>query len=427
MELHKKRLFKGFAVNFIAVAFNQGSSLIASVLVARILLQQSFGEFAMIISTLQTMAGLSQMAIGYTASKYIAEYRCVDRIRTGRIIGLCSIVSLFMAATGTSLFFLLTPWLANSMLEAPHLTSGFNLASVFLFCSIINGYQIGLLSGLESYSGLAKAGAFSGIFSIVAIAGGALWAGLDGALLGLSLSAIVRLVVHRLIASSQLSIHGITTQWKGSLSQEKSILWNFAIPAAFAGLYSLPMIWIANTLLVQQAKGYEAMAHFAAANNLRALVLFLPSIANSVGLTILNNEKSTNEKKHFIQVYRFNVINIFLLTLVGAISLGFAGRFLLEAYGKSFGKGHLVLTILLISTVFEGTSSALYQYVQSKAKMWLSLLVINVPRETFLTVTAYFLIPQFMGEGLAAAYLASTLLGLVLTFAVVFVLWDKNQ
>jgi O-antigen/teichoic acid export membrane protein len=427
MELHKKRLFKGFAVNFIAVAFNQGSSLIASVLVARILLQQSFGEYAMILSTLQTMAGLSQMAIGYTASKYVAEFRCVDRLRTGRIMGLCSIVSLFMAATGTSLFLFSTPWLANSMLDAPHLTSGFRLGSVFLFCSIINGYQIGLLSGLESYSGLARAGVLSGIFSIVAIAGGAVLAGLDGALIGLSLSAIVRLVVHRLIASSQLSIHGITTQWKGSLSQEKSILWNFAIPAAFAGLYSLPMIWIANTLLVQQAKGYEAMAHFAAANNLRALVLFLPNIANSVGLTILNNEKSTNEKKHFIQVYRFNVINIFFLTLIGAISLGVVGRFLLETYGRSFGEGYLVLTILLISTVFEGTSSAMYQYVQSKAKIWSSLFFISIPRETFLTLSAYFLIPSFLGEGLAAAYLVSALLGLVLTFIVVFVLWDRNE
>ena len=55
----RDRLIKGAALNLIAVAFNQGSTLIVNILVARILMKQTFGEYAMVQSTLLTMAALS--------------------------------------------------------------------------------------------------------------------------------------------------------------------------------------------------------------------------------------------------------------------------------------------------------------------------------------------------------------------------------
>lgn len=60
----RDRLIKGTTLNLIAVAFNQGSTLVANILVARILLKQMFGEYAMVQSTLLTVATLSQLATG---------------------------------------------------------------------------------------------------------------------------------------------------------------------------------------------------------------------------------------------------------------------------------------------------------------------------------------------------------------------------
>src|SRR3990170_1825677 len=94
----RDRLIKGTVLNLIAVAFNQGSSLIVNIIVARILMMQSFGEYAMVQSTLLTLAVISQLATGYTASKYLAEYRTSDPKKAGRIMGLCAVVASLMAS-----------------------------------------------------------------------------------------------------------------------------------------------------------------------------------------------------------------------------------------------------------------------------------------------------------------------------------------
>ena len=57
----------------------------------------------------------------------------------------------------------------------------------------------------------------------------------------------------------------------------------------------MPMIWLANSFLVRQPGGYGEMALYSAANNLRILVLFLPNVMNSVGLSVLNNEKAKGD------------------------------------------------------------------------------------------------------------------------------------
>src|SRR4030042_25360 len=129
----RERLIKGTALNFIACAFNQVSTLIVNIIVARILLKQSFGEYAMVQSTLLTVAALSQLATGYTASKYIAEYRSSDPEGAGRIMGLCALVSAVMAGVGTILLVAIAPWLADAVLKAPHLAFALMIGSGFFF------------------------------------------------------------------------------------------------------------------------------------------------------------------------------------------------------------------------------------------------------------------------------------------------------
>lgn len=422
----RDRLIKGATLNLIAVAFNQGSTLIINIIVARILLKQTFGEYAMVQSTLLTMATLSQLSTGYTASKYIAEYRSSDSQRVGRIIGLCALVSAIMAGVGALLLIGLAPWLTSNMLKAPHLASALMIGVGYLFFSSINGYQTGALSGLEAYGGLAKAGVVSGIVAVAAISLGAWWGGLNGTLVGLSISAFVRCVIHNRWLRIETRMQGIKPQYRGSLSQEKAIVFKFALPAAIAGYYSMPMIWLANSFLVRQPGGYGEMALYSAANSFRILVLFLPNTMNSVGLSILNNEKAKRDMAHYRRVYKSNVRHIFFVSLGSAFVMGVFGRHILQLFGKDFGTGRFLLWILLVSAIFDGLSIALYQYVQSQAKIWLSFFSIHIPREAFFVVMAYFFVQSYKGAGLAIAYTGSAILGLILHFSLVAFLYRKE-
>lgn len=423
----RDRLIKGTTLNLIAVVFNQGSTLIANIIVARILMKQGFGEYAMVQTTLLTMTVLSQLATGYTAAKYIAEYRSSDPERAGRIMGLCAIVSIVMAGVGSLLLIAMAPWLASTMLKAPHLALALIIGTGFLFFSAINGYQTGALSGLEAFGSLAQAGVASGIVAVAAISLGAWWGRLNGTLIGLSISAFVRCAIHNRWLRIETMQHGITPQYRGSLSQEKTIIFKFALPVAIAGYYSMPMIWLANSFLVRQPSGYGEMALFSAANNLRILVLFLPNVMNIVGLSVLNYEKAKGDVNHYNRVFRSNVLYIFLVSLGGALVMGIFGRVILQLFGKDFGAGYFLLWLLLVASILESLSIVLYQYVQSQAKIWLSIFSITVPRETFLVVTAYYLVQSYGGAGLAAAYLGSTILGLILHFFLVAMLYGKEH
>jgi O-antigen/teichoic acid export membrane protein len=407
-------------MNLIAVAFNQGSTLIANIIVARILLKQTFGEYAMVQSTLLTVAALSQLATSYTAAKYIAEYRSSDPQRAGLIMGLCALVSAIMAGVGALLLIGLAPCLAGNILKAPHLASALMIGSGFLFFSSINGYQTGALSGLEAYGSLAKVGVASGIVAVTAISLGAWWGGLNGTIIGLSISAFVRCVIHNRWLRFESHMQGIVPRYRGSLSQEKAIIFKFALPAAIAGYYSMPMIWLANAFLVRQPKGYGEMALYASSSSVRLLVLFIPQVINNVSLSILNNIRGSGDAQRYKRAYRCNVVIIFFATLTGGLVIGLFGDTILGIFGKEFRGGKMVLQVLMISTVFEGVAIALYQHLQAQGKMWSSLFYINIPRETVFVVLAFILVPVQGAVGLSISYALCWLLTLVVICMLVY-------
>jgi O-antigen/teichoic acid export membrane protein len=420
------RLIKGTTFNFFAVGFNQGSTLIANIVVANFLTLQSFGEYAMVCGTLLTLAALSQVATGYTASKYIAEYRSVDPKRASRIMGLCAITALIMASLSVLILYNIAPWLAGEILKAPHLSFHLIIGLGFLFFSVLNGYQLGALSGFEAFHSLAQAGFLSGITSITAISIGSWLNGFDGAVIGLSISALFRFLIHHRWLQFECRLLNIHPNYKCWYTQEKSIIYNFALPAAVAGYFSMPMIWLSSSFLVRQPNGYGEMGLYSAANNIRLIALFLPTVMSSVGLSMLNNEKGKGDIFYYNQLFWGNVKKIFVISFVSTIIFGLFGRYILHVFGENFTVGLSILWFLLIASFFESLSVAFYQYVQSQAKMWFSILFITIPRELTLVAAAYFLIPHFGGKGLSLALLGSTILGFFSHCSLVAYLYKKD-
>ena len=408
----RDRLIGGTAMNLIAVAFNQGSTLMINIIVARILMKQAFGEYTMVQSTLLTMTTLSQLSTGYTASKYIAEYRSVFPEKAERIMGLCVVVTALMAVVAAFLLVAVAPWLAGTMLKAPPLTGPLQIGAGFLFFSTINGYQTGALAGLEAYGGLAKAGVFSGLTALPAISIATYVGGINGALTGLSISALLRCGIHFWWLHLESQKQGIKPNYR-ELNKEKSVILNFALPSSIAGWYAMPMIWLGNSFLVRQDGGYSEMAMYSAATNIKSLVLFLPFVINGVVSSILNHVKGSGNRKQYEHLYHFNILFVFLTSSTLALFLGYFGDITLGIFGKSFMAAKQVLLILLLSSVFEATTSSLYQSIQNHARMWLSFLSINLPLGPVFVILAYMLIPKHGAIGLGVANVSMAALSLL--------------
>jgi O-antigen/teichoic acid export membrane protein len=409
----RARFRTGIAWSLVATAASQGSTFASGVIVANLLGRQVFGEYAMVRSTLLALAALAPLATGYTATKYVAEFRSTDRERAGRVLGLCQVVSASAAVLIALVLLAVAPWLAE-ILGAPHLTPALAIASVPVVFTAIGYYQTGALAGLERYGPLARASGVGGAASLTACALGAWTAGLIGALAGLGVAAAVQWLVLRRALAMEAARQMIAPRFRG-LRSELPILSGFAVPAALSGMVSMSALWLASAVLARQTGGYEQMALYAAAASLRGLVLVVPNIVHTVGMSLLNYERGLREEARFRKVFWVSAAVTAAAVVIAAVPVGLAGRWLMRMFGESFDEGFRVLLILLASAVAEALALSAYQVLQSHAKLWLSLLAVVVPQYGTVVLLAFLLTARHGAVGLALAIAAGWTVNMVVT------------
>ncbi len=414
----RARLQIGIAWNLTAAVFTQGSTFAINIVVANILGREIFGEYAMIRSTVLTLAALGPLATGYTAARYVAEFRSTDQDRAGRILGLCGVVASVAACVAALGLLAGAPWLAADVLRAAHLADGLRLVSIVVLFSVMGGYQVGALAGLEGYRALAMAGMISGTVALVVCSLGAWAGGLTGALGGLSLGAAIQWITMRWLLASEIARQKIVVRYR-ALRREGAIMLKFALPAALHGLVSSPALWLAGAFLVRQPGGYEQMALYGAATNFRMLVLFLPQIINNVGMSLLNNQRGLSDEARYRKVFWANLGLTAGTVVVGALAVVLVGPWLLLVFGRGFAEGYPVLVVLMLSTIPEGLAVATFQVVQAQERMWLSLLAVSIPRDCVIMGAAYLLAPHQGAIGLAWAHALGWLLALLMIIVLV--------
>lgn len=159
------------------------------------------------------------------------------------------------------------------------------------------------------------------------------------------------------------------------------------------------------------------MALFGAANSFRVIVLFLPNVMNSVGMSLLNNQR-TASADGYRRVFWWNLGLTAAFVSVGAVGVIALGPWLLRAFGKGFDGGYTVLRVLMLGAVIESVAIWTYQVIQSHGKMWLTLFLVTLPRDCLIVALAYTLTPAYGAAGLAAAHvggwaLALTVIGIL--------------
>jgi O-antigen/teichoic acid export membrane protein len=415
------RFARGIYWNTLGTIFAQGCVFLTAILLARLLGKEVFGELGMIQSTLLTLASIAQVSTGLTATKYVAEFRDADKMRAGRVLGLCSVLTLATGVVATALLLISAPWVAENMLAAPHLAVSLAISAAFVLFSVMNGYQIGALAGLESYKSIAVYGALLGAAHLALCGLGAMLWALHGALGGMAVSALLRWGVYGLVLRREIKKQGITMERKAGL-KERDVLCGFTLPAALSGLTTMPAVWLGNAFLVQQPNGYAEMGVYSAAMYLRTIILFFPVLLNGVAVALINSHKGQENKSSFKATFSLNLGLTAAAALMGAILMWFFGEGALKVFGANFaGSGAAgIIFFMSISVVAEAIGIAMYQLIQTHEKMWLSFFAIALPRDVLIVFSAYFLAQSYGGAGLAGAFALGCLWALMTKIGICF-------
>jgi len=381
----------------------QGSTFAVNVVLANILGKQQFGEFGIMQTTLLTFATIAQLATGVTATKYIAELRDTDAGKAGRLIGLCFDVTFFFGVVGVAVLLTSAGWLSEVLWNAPHLQIVVVLGSAFVLFTAMNGYQMGALAGLGAYKALASASLIQAPVYILACILFGWQYGVAGAVSAFALTATIRWVIYGYVLKKELRRSNLHIDRQHAW-RERSILWTFTLPAAVAGLTTMPAIWLANSFLARQPGGFSELGVYAAAVVIKNIILQLPQVFNSVGITFLNNRLGAGDGYNFWRLFRLNLIVSMVGVITGIVFLVLAGRWIMGLFGQSFASGYHVLLILLLSALFEALAISIYQIIQSSGRMWLSFFGVALPRDLLFVSLAIALAPEYGAAGVASAY-----------------------
>jgi len=408
------RLTNGIAWSLVAQGSTQGATFVSNMIIANLVGRIAYGQYATVIGTLLSISLLAQLATGYTSVKYLAELRTTDPVRAGRVTGLCSMVSAVSGVIATTAVLCLSPWLANTVFRFPQLAVPIAIGAFFLGFSIVNGFQMGALTGLEAYQQLGKASVISGLVTLLSCTSLAWFYGVNGAVSGLVFGSIVRWAVFHRFLQRELKSNGIVADFK-NFRKEREVLMRFALPAAICGLSVGPSQWLGSVALVRQPNGFSQMAVYNAAYSLLIIVLFIPRVADRVAMARINHHRGLRDQHGYRSVFLINLCITLGLALIGSLVALSFGPTLLRLFGKSFvADGSPVLLCFMAGAIPEGITLATYQLLQSNERMWTVMLGVNLPRDFTFPILAVFFAPHG-AVGLAQAYLASVSLACILS------------
>lgn len=421
LRKHLSRWAPGMAAGALSwsLAISITSQLVTfsmSVLLARVIGRLAFGEWAALQNTVGTISGIAQLSMAVTATKFVAALSRTEPERVGRILGLCSSVTLATGTLAAGSVALSAPWFSSVVLHAPHLSSGLRISAVSMLLLTINGFQVGALAGLGRFKALAILGALGGVTTATCVIGLALAWGLEGALSGYALAAAITWSGYHFVLRSECRRAGIAPRYR-QLRKEISVLAHFAIPATLAGVAGMLSTWSSMVLVVRRSEGYSQMAALSAAATLRGAVLFAPVVITRVSAPVLAGLAETGALERHKHTLRGSAALAAASAAAVAVPVALGAPWLLGLFGRSFRGSAAVVVVMVAGGVVEAAAQALNQQFLSRGRMWWNLAMVT-GRGLILVGLTYLLIPGGAALGAAWAMLLSH--GAALAFAFAF-------
>ncbi len=400
----KKVLYGSFWMTF-GTLISRGLLTLASIVLARILTVNEYGEFGMIKSTIDNFLIFASLGIGLTTTKYVSELKDHDKAGTSSILG-ASLSLVILLSTFVALLIALfsgiisADLLNNKGLQLPLVIGSFTLMFVAL-----NGTQMGALLGFQAYKKNAVSNLLQGLFLFSGLIIGGYYGSVSGALLGNLIAIFLVSIVLQKLLRNEGKIHQVSANLKNWKQNVKTI-YKFAIPASLSTLIVAPTIWVLNTMLVNQQDGYGELGLYTAVIIFStAIQMFNGSISNVLLPIFLSKSEEKTPKKEF-----FNYFGGWIISICLAFPLLLFPEIVSAILGGKYGEEEIVpiLGMSIISTLIIANRGGVSRDLIIKNKMWLS--VFSMGQWALTNLVIFYFLKSYGAFGFAFSYMAAYLL-----------------
>jgi len=390
----KSKLFKDSFWAVFGNGIGDGLMLLAGILIARILGKDVYGEYGMVKSTMFYIASFATFGLGFTSTKYIAQYiseqsqyiKCIVRDSITITLVFSGLIALLLVSFAHPL--------AN-FVEEPSLKIAFQaLAGVVMFRAITRT-QIGILSGFKQFQLIARNSVISGIFLLLICIPFSYYAGLKGSLLALFFSQLFNSIIN--YVSIKTIIKGVHNQ---VLKDFKKELINFSFPVALQESSYTLCHWTGIMLLTRYSSVGE-LGLYTAAAQWNAIITMVPGLLSNVFLSYLSSTVNdySNHKKTVMRMLSIN----FVCTLLPFGAVYILAGFIASFYGPSFVDLPNVLRVLTFATIFDVCANVFKSEFMALGKTW-TLFAVRCFRDVMLVVGVFVVLNIRGAEGGALSY-----------------------
>ncbi len=382
----------------------QGLGVISSVIIARVVGREAFGQYGVILSSVAMLGAFAGMGMGITVTKHVSEYRSSDPARAGRFIGISMLIGtlsslLFMAILITS-----APFISNFMFNEPSLEWLIRIGAPLLLLNQLANIQLASLAGLEAFQTQSFVQLLTSVARVVMIAPGAIIGGVTGAIIALILATIVQNVALELAVRRASKSQGINISYSG-IWLERQILLGFSLPSLIASISIGPPRWLCEVLLVRQPDGLGQMAILSVGNQWRNAVSFLPQQMLSVTLPVLSSLYSKGDLNRYYKTFFGGLGAIATISLLIVLVITYVSKEIMLIYGESFASGASTLSFLCIAGVLHMIGRMLVQALQARSRAYVDMLTSILRGLTQVTIWTALL--QYGAFGLSVSIVIS--------------------
>jgi O-antigen/teichoic acid export membrane protein len=388
----------------VGAGVSRGATLLASVLVARLIVPNQFGRLMLVLSAVTLLAGFAGLGLTLALTRQVAEAKTARPRVAGRYIGSVIVLTAAMGLAMTVAIVLGRVPIAQALLQNRAFGSLIAASAAAVLFTALNGTIQGALTGLEAFRWLAAAQWIQGLGTAAGLIAGASAGGALGAMVGFSIGQCAAAGCSLALLCRNALAQGVVVGY-AIRRDEVGQLFRYGIPAFVALITVSCAIFGGQFLLSRQPSGYAAVALFSVAYRWQLVILFAPACIAPVLVPVMTRLHVADRGHELASIFRGTMWGTFALAGTAAAVIAAAAPLVLGFSGDFYSRHPLPLIILAAASIPTALNSVLSSTSVSLGAMreWL---VSDVVLAIVLLGTAAALVGSLGATGLAVAYLA---------------------
>ena len=403
----RRALVMGVSWSVAGAIVLRGLSLLAGIIVARLLGKHVYGQWGVILGIASVFGSLGGLGMATAAAKYVAELKKNDVARAGRILSLILLVGLVGLSVTSIACLGLAKLMAYRLYNAPELSVPLMVASLMLFCIMGTLILQGVMAGFEDFREIARVSMIQGVVLFATLVLLTYWLGLVGAVMGMAISQGAAMCLYLVAIFKQCREYGIRISRIG-MCKELRIIWHYAAPGFLTSSVLHPANMLSQAMVANTQGGFGGLGGYNAAAYWRELVLFIPRAAKRITLPMLSKLQGDNDYKRFRKALWANIAVNGGIALAVALPLMILSPWILRLYGPDFAQDWDIFVVVVAIGVFQSIREVFSQLLACLERMWYHF-AFHFLWGIIVLSGSYIMIPKFGVRGFIWAYAFATL------------------